>query len=87
MTSISELERSNLEAHVELCAERYEGLNLSIKTLVERMQEASDQREEMLKLLKIQDQKRENEVRTWQTAIIGGLLAIVVYFITHYVIK
>ena len=85
MASPTEIEKKSLEAHVELCAERYKQMNDKLESL--------DQRTTAIETIlgqikeKIFNNKSENTDRLlkWSTAIIAFLITIIIGFGGHYV--
>jgi len=83
--SSTEIEKKSLEAHVELCAERYKQMNDKLESL--------DQRTTAIETIlgqikeKIFNNKSENTDRLlkWSTAIIAFLITIIIGFGGHYV--
>lgn len=87
MSEATEIEKKSLEAHVELCAERYnqleqrfEHVDGKISSLERLMREVHDM------VAKI-NEKRNDQLISWGLAIIGGLVAVTSYLIVNYVIK
>ena len=83
--SSTEIEKKSLEAHVELCAERYKQMNDKLESL--------DQRTTAIETIlgqikeKIFNNKSENTDRLlkWSTAVIAFLITIIIGFGGHYV--
>ena len=87
MSEATDIEKKSLEAHVELCAERYnqlearfEHVDAKINSLEALMREVHDM------VAKI-NEKRTDQVISWGLAIIGGLVAMTAYLIVNYVFK
>ena len=87
MTDISEIEKTSLEAHVELCAERYGALNDKLTMVVNRHDSADAQRDEILQKLDEIDAKRIKDTSATLVFIIGLLLTMLGYMVVHYVLK
>lgn len=87
MVSPTEIEKKSLEAHVELCAERY-------KYLHEKLDEVSGGVSTVAaavsnldtKLDKVVD-KRNDQIIAWGVGIIAVLVSSVTWLLFHYVIK
>jgi len=81
------IEKQSLEAHVELCAERYATLNNKLQDLDKRTTKI----ESMLAEIKerIFSVKNESNKRylAWATGIIGFLAAIIIGISGHYINK
>ena len=87
MADTTDIEKKSLEAHVELCAQRYNALEKSIedvktdtadlKTSIHNVHEA---------VIKMGD-SRNNQLIGWGIGVIGFLTAALGYMVTHYVLK
>ena len=74
---MSELERQNLEAHVDLCAERYSQLNEKLDMLAQRIAELEQTTRRIHQDLTQFRERTINRYLTWAGAIIGTLCAVV----------
>ena len=87
MADTTDIEKKSLEAHVELCAQRYNALERCIndvkqdtadlKTSIRGVHEA---------VVKMGD-SRNSQLIGWGIGIIGFLTAALGYMVTHYVLK
>jgi chromosome segregation ATPase len=98
MVSPSEIEKKNLEAHVELCAERYKNLNDKLDTVESRvshvekkldakmyaMETILDEIKEMI--VKMQ-QHRNKQLINWGIGIISSLIATIGFLTWHIITK
>lgn len=84
----TDIEKKSLEAHVDLCAERYrhldqriEGMDNRLDTLDKKIDEKIDKVESILERIvsKIEEIqiRRNDQLVTWGTAIIGVLVTLV----------
>jgi len=83
----TEIEKKSLEAHVELCAERYRHLELQLdaaNSSIGRLKEMTEEVHVMVH--KIVD-NRNNQLINWSIGTIGFLLAMVGWLISNYVLK
>jgi hypothetical protein len=87
MSEATDIEKKSLEAHVELCAERYnqleqrfEHVDGTISSLQNLMREVHDM------VAKI-NEKRNDQLISWGIGIISALIATTVYLTTTYVLK
>lgn len=87
MADTTDIEKKSLEAHVELCAERYRALELQLDTVKEDIASLKTVLTEVHGLVHSMADKRNNQVIGWGVAIIGCLTASVGYLLTHYVLK
>ena len=72
---MSELEKESLEAHVDLCSERYNGLHREVKNLSSRMDKFEQTLIELRDMMVSMKHDRNKQLITWGSAIIGGLVA------------
>lgn len=72
---MSEIEKESLEAHVDLCAERYNGLHREISGLGKRMDKLEGMLTELRDMLTTLKTDRQQQLITWGLALIGALAA------------
>ena len=72
---MSELEKESLEAHVDLCSERYTGLHRELRNLGTRMDKFEKMMIEMRDMIIQQKSERNKQLMSWGIAIIGALTA------------
>ena len=83
----TEIEKKSLEAHVELCAERYRHLELQLDSANSSIGRLKDMVEEVHAMMhKIVD-NRNNQLINWGLGSIGFLLATVGWLLSNYVFK
>jgi 3-dehydroquinate dehydratase len=82
----TEIEKKSLEAHVELCAERYNALELRLDELDHKIEETNRVVREIRDMVIKITEKRNDQIVTWGVGIIGGLIACI-GFLTHYILK
>ena len=87
MVEATDIEKKSLEAHVELCAERYNALEEKIITLDGKITTVSSMVREVKETVGKMAEKNNDRLISWGIGIIGALLATTVYLITHYVFK
>jgi len=78
----TDIEKNNLEAHVELCAERYNYLQDKLETLDGRMDVIETTLGELKDLVAGMKDQRQSQLINWGVGIIGTLivaLSVVVY--------
>jgi hypothetical protein len=85
MADTTEIEKKSLEAHVELCAERYKLLELKLDSLEEKIGKVADTITVLRSMMEKSTQKRTDQLLSWGIGIIGVLLATVGWLATHYV--
>jgi hypothetical protein len=78
----TDIEKNNLEAHVELCAERYNYLQDKLETLDGRMDVIETTLGELKNLVSGMKDQRQSQLISWGVSIIGALivaLSVVIY--------
>lgn len=83
----TDIEKKSLEAHVELCAERYKLLELKLETLESNVDSLKTTIDEVHNIVLNMAAKRNDQLVTWGSGIIGMLLATVGWLVTTYVFK
>ena len=87
MLETTEIEKKSLEAHVELCAERYNALEDKISLLTTSIHDACVMIKEVKDTVSKMADKRNDQIVSWGIGIIGFLTATIGWFIMHYVVK
>ena len=87
MSETTELEKKSLEAHVDLCAQRYRFLEQKFQTVEEKINEQGRVIHEVHDMVQGMSEKRNEQLMAWGMGIIGALVAIVGYLLVTYVVK
>jgi hypothetical protein len=87
MVDTTDIEKKSLEAHVELCAERYKALELQISTVQKDIDDVKIVVKEVHEIVHDMAEKRNNQLISWGLGIITFLAGIVGWLVTHYVLK
>jgi len=87
MAETTDIEKKSLEAHVELCAERYNSLEARLDHVDARISTLSDIVREVHDMMQKMSEKRNDQIISWGLGIIGALTATTVYLVTQYVFK
>lgn len=87
MVEPTDIEKKSLEAHVELCAERYNALETRLDHVDAKISSLSDVIREVHVMVQRMSEKRTDQLIGWGVGLIGALSATVIYLITHYVLK
>ena len=74
---MSELEKESLEAHVDLCSERYNGLHRELKNLGSRMDKFEQTLVELRDMMVSMKNDRNKQLINWGIGIIGVLFSAV----------
>jgi hypothetical protein len=87
MADTTDIEKKSLEAHVELCAERYRHLELKLENLDSDVGSVKTLAKEIHATVTKMDDRRNNQIIGWGLGFIGFLVATVGWLISHYVLK
>lgn len=83
--STTEIEKKSLEAHVELCAERYSSLEIKLEHLDKRMDKIESHIVDIKDSLSTNDTGQYKTLITIGTSILGVLVAgIITLLATHF---
>ena len=83
----TDIEKKSLEAHVELCAERYKFLETKLETLEDKISKLNSSINELKDMVSNITQKRNDQLITWGVGVIGFLIATVGWLLSNYVFK
>jgi tetrahydromethanopterin S-methyltransferase subunit G len=87
MVEATDIEKKSLEAHVELCAERYNALDDKLDTLESKIVSVANMVKEVKDTVGKMAEKNNDRLIAWGIGIIGTLSATTIYLVTHYVFK
>jgi len=87
MADTTDIEKKSLEAHVELCAERYRHLELKLENLDSDVGSVKTLAKEIHATVTKMDDRRNSQIIGWGLGFIGFLVATVGWLISHYVLK
>jgi len=87
MVDTTDIEKKSLEAHVELCAERYRALELQLDSMIVCIDEIKSDIKNVHSLVQTITDKRNDQVIAWGIGIIGFLTATVGWLVSHYILK
>jgi hypothetical protein len=87
MVEATDIEKKSLEAHVELCAERYNTLEDKMSAMGENIAHLCTMVQEVKASVNKLSEKSTDRLIGWGVGIIGFLSASTIYLITHYVLK
>ena len=85
MTDTTDIEKKSLEAHVELCAQRYKFLEEKLDTFEEKMNTVAATVSSVRDCVQKISEKNNDRLINWGIGIIGFLVATVGYLLKHYV--
>jgi hypothetical protein len=87
MSETTEIEKHSLEAHVELCAERYKMLEHKLEVVELSVNEVKENLDGIGVKIDSISNKRNDQIIGWGMAIIGALAATVAWLLQQYVLK
>jgi chromosome segregation ATPase len=85
MRDTTEIEKKSLEAHVELCAERYRFLEEQLESVEEKVTDVSHTVKEVKSMVQIMSEKRTDQILNWGIGIIGVLTSAIAFLLVQYV--
>lgn len=83
----TDIEKKSLEAHVELCAERYKFLETKLEDVDEKMAVIASSVSEVKNTVNTMATKNNDRLINWGIGIIVTLIGILGYLLSHFVIK
>jgi hypothetical protein len=83
----TDIEKKSLEAHVELCAERYRMLELKIENVETTVGSVKKMVTEVHEMMQKITDKQTDRLIGWGIGIIGFLVGTVGWLLSHYVLK
>jgi hypothetical protein len=87
MSETTEIEKKSLEAHVELCAERYNKLEQRFEHVEGKISGLEVLLREVHDMIQRMAEKRTDQIISWGVGIIGALIATTMYLLVTYVFK
>lgn len=83
MSDTSDIEKKSLEAHVELCAQRYRFLESRLEDVDTKINNLDTLVREVHDMVQKMAEKRNDQLLKWGVGIITLLTGIVGYLISH----
>lgn len=87
MAETTDIEKKSLEAHVELCAERYKFLENKLDTVDSKITALESMIRELHDMLHGMGRERNDQIINWGLGIIGTMVAVIGYLLAVYVVK
>jgi chromosome segregation ATPase len=85
MRDTTEIEKKSLEAHVELCAERYRFLEEQLESVEEKVTDVGHTVKEVKSMIQIMSEKRTDQILNWGLGLIGLLTTAIAFLLVQYV--
>ena len=83
----TDIEKKSLEAHVELCAERYRMLELKIQNVESDVSSVKDMVTDVHGMMQKMAAKQTDRLISWGIGIIGFLVGTVGWLVSQYILK
>jgi hypothetical protein len=87
MTGTTEIEKKSLEAHVELCAERYNALEDKMVAMGTNIAHLCEMLQEVKATINGLHEKSTDRIIAWGVGIIGTLIGTIAWLVATYIIK
>jgi chromosome segregation ATPase len=87
MAETTEIEKKSLEAHVELCAERYRFLEEKLETVDSTLGSVKDDVSKVKDMMQRIVNQRNAQIINWGIGIIAVLGSIIGYLVANFVFK
>lgn len=86
MSDTTEIEKKSLEAHVELCAERYRYLEEKLGSMDNKIETVVDSVASVKDAVERMAEKSNERILSWGAGIIVCLIGLIGYLLTTYVL-
>jgi len=80
---MADIEKESLEAHVELCSERYRQLHEKLDAINNRLDRNERLIADIHKAVTKQESSRNRQLIGWASGVIASLVAAVAYLVTQ----
>lgn len=87
MVDTTDIEKKSLEAHVELCAERYRYLEEKLEIVENSLVDLNKGIEAIKTCVQDLNNKRNDQIVNWGLGIIGVLTTAIAFLLVQYVFK
>jgi 3-dehydroquinate synthetase len=87
MSDTKDIEKKSLEAHVELCAERYRFLENKLVTMDQKISSLEDMMQKVYDMINNISHQRNDQIISWGAGILAVLMGVIGYLLAVYVIK
>lgn len=85
MSDTTDIEKKSLEAHVELCAERYKLLEIKLANVEDGVEETKGMVKGLSEKFSKVNEKDNDRLIKWGVGIIATLAGICGWLLTHYI--
>ena len=87
MVDTTDIEKKSLEAHVELCAERYRFLETKLESVEDKLTTVVESVSSVKDAVQRMSNKSNDRLINWGIGIIVTLVGTVAWLLQHYVLK
>jgi hypothetical protein len=87
MASPTDIEKKSLEAHVELCAQRYLFVEQKLESVDQNVTQLKEMLDKLSEKVDSITSRRDNQLISWGIGIIAALITSMGWLITNYVLK
>ena len=84
--SATKIEKENLEAHVELCAERYNALEEKLDNVEKKVGSLEAVVQEIKVMISSMNDNRQKQLIKYGVTIIGSLVVLVGWMVVHFMV-
>ena len=87
MVDTTDIEKKSLEAHVELCAERYKFLETKLESVEGKLTTVVESVSSVKDTIQAMSTKNNDRLISWGIGIIVTLMGALAWMLQHYVLK
>ncbi len=87
MSDTTDIEKKSLEAHVELCAERYRFLEEKLENVESKISSVNSTLTQVRNMVEVMSEKQNDRILNWGMGLIGILTTIIAFLLVQYVFK
>ena len=87
MVDTTDIEKKSLEAHVELCAERYRILELKLETVDEKITKVDQGVDALHAMITDITNRRTDQIMSWGLGVMAIMLGLIGWFAVDYLGK
>jgi hypothetical protein len=82
----TDIEKKSLEAHVDLCAQRYRFLENKLESVEKKVTEQCEMTEQVRDMVQAMSEKRNDQLFNWGAGTIVTLLGVIAWLLVNYVL-
>lgn len=87
MSDTTDIEKKSLEAHVELCAERYRFLEEKLENVESKISVVNTTLSQVRSMVESMAAKHNDRLLNWGVGVIGLLTTVIAFLLVQYVFK